>query len=303
MAIVLALLCSVTYGAGDFFGGSAARRIHPFAVGWVSHSVVLGPIALAAYLVGAGSVSGRDLAWGAVAGLLGAVGLLSLYAGLARGPMTMVAPTTALVGASLPVVVGGAFQNETHSALQWSGIGLALAAIVVVSLPPPHAAPDGADGIGGTDGPDRPPPGHRFNAPTFGLAIAAGAGFGLFFVALDRTSDGAGLWPLVSGRAASAAVFTLLVLTAAPFRRRVLTRDLRPTVGLVMWAAALDLTANVFYLLATRRGALSTVAVLSSLYPASTIVLASRILGERIGRVQAAGMALAVGAIWMVAAG
>ena len=93
------------------------------------------------------------------------------------------------------------------------------------------------------------------------------------------------------------------VFSVAPIRRRVLTRDLHPSLHLIAVAATLDLVANVFYLLANRRGALSIVAVLSSLYPASTIVLANRVLGERIARTQAVGMGLAGLAVGLVALG
>ena len=298
MAIFLALVCAVTYGAGDFFGGSAARRVHPFAVGWLSHSLVVFPVAGAAVLVGAGSVAQRDLLWGAIGGILGAAALLALYAGLARGPMTIVAPTTALVAASLPVVVGSVLQDEYHSDGQWAGIALALIAIVAVSLRPDDGEPAPDDGEPAPDA-----GGISLDPTTLGLAVLAGAGFGIFFIALDRTSADAGLWPLVSGRLISAGLFTALVLTVKPFRQRVITHELRPNLPIIAAAATLDVAANVFYLLANRRGDLSTVAVLSSLYPASTIVLANRVLGERIGRVQAFGMVLAVIAVALVAAG
>jgi drug/metabolite transporter (DMT)-like permease len=296
MAVFLALLCSLTYGAGDFFGGSAARKVHPFAVGWISHSLVVGPIAFAAILVGATSVAPHDLVWGAIGGLLGAVGLLALYAGLARGPMTIVAPTTALVAASLPVFVGAGIEGERPSAKQWAGIVLALIAILVISRPVGPVGPVLSD--------DDDMTGHAgFDPTTFGLAVVAGAGFGMFFVALHQTSGTAGLWPLVAGRAASSVLFSLFVFAVPPIRRRVLTGNLRPSLGLIAAAASLDLVANVFYLLANRRGALSVVAVLSSLYPASTILLANRLLNERIDRVQAAGIGLAAVAVGLVALG
>lgn len=290
MAILLALLCSITYGAGDFFGGTAARRVHPFAVGWSAHSIVLVPIALAAALVGASHVARKDVGWGALGGLLGAAALLALYAGLARGPMSIVAPTTALMAASVPVVVGSVFQHERPSMWQWIGIGLALVAIGVISISP------GGD----TDQASTNP---GFNTTTFGLALIAGIGFGMFFVALDQTSSSAGLWPLVAGRAASTVVFSVLVLTVTPLRRLVVTSAIRINIATIMASAFLDLIANVFYLFATRRGALSIVAVLSSLYPASTIVLANRIHREVLTRFQLAGLGIAGIAVAFVAAG
>jgi drug/metabolite transporter (DMT)-like permease len=295
MAIFLALLCSVTYGAGDFFGGSAARRVHPFAVGWASHTMVVVPIAVVAALVGSERVTGRDLGWGAIGGLLGEGALLALYAGLARGPMTIVAPTTALIAAAVPVVVGSIFKGERPSIGQWVGIALAMVAIVVISLSPGSVAelhdpepdlntPPSADST-------RVVPAEGFNTLTLGFSIIAGFGFGMFFVAL------------VSGRVASSLLLTLLVVTLPPFRRRVFTRNLWPTMTLITAAATFDLTANVFYLFAVRRGDLSIVAVLSSLYPASTVILANRFLKERLASRQVAGMGLAVAAVVLVAVG
>lgn len=295
MGIFLALLCSVTYGAGDFFGGSAARRVHPFAVGWASHTMVLGPIALAAVFVGDTSIAAGDVVWGVVGGLLGAGALLALYAGLARGPMTIVAPTTALVAASLPVVIGSVLQGERPSPYQWAGIGLALVAIVVISLSPTSETASGNPGNHTVT--------KRFNTTTFGLAVLAGAGFGMFFVAVHETSKNAGLWPLVFGRAASAGLFSLLVLSVKPFRKRVLTKDLQPNLAIIGVSAALDVIANVFYLVANRLGDLSIIAVLSSLYPASTIVLANRLFKEQIAQRQALGMGLAAVAVGLIAAG
>lgn len=307
MAIFLALLCSLTYGAGDFFGGSAARRVHPFAVGWASHTMVVVPIALVAALVGSEHVASRDLGWGAIGGLLGEGALLALYAGLARGPMTIVAPTTALVAAAVPVLVGSVFQGERPSIWQWQGIALAMVAIVAISLSPSPPA----ELHDHTDPNPQPESGQirfvpaagGFNALTLGFSLIAGFGFGMFFVALDRTSKTAGLWPLVSGRVASSLLLSLLVVALPPFRRRVFTRNLWPTMALITGAAAFDLTANVFYLFAVRRGDLSIVAVLSSLYPASTVILANRFLKERLAPRQLAGMGIAVAAVVLVALG
>ena len=294
MAIFLALLCSLSWGAGDFFGGSAARRVHPFAVGWVSHTMVVAPIALVAVLVGADSVTRRDVGWGSVGGLLGEMALLALYAGLARGPMTIVAPTTGLVAVAIPVMVGSVFQGERPSAGQWTGIALIMIAIVTISLSP---NPSGDAGPGATTGVL-----NGFNTLTVLLSIVAGVGFGMFYVALDWTSKDAGLWPLVFGRIASSLMLTALIVTVPAFRRRVFSPGLRATLPMITAAAIFDIVANIFYLLAARRGDLSIVAVLASLYPASTVVLANRFLGEPLARRQLAGMTLAVAAVALVAA-
>ena len=189
-----------------------------------------------------------------------------------------------------------------------------MVAIVAISLspanpvnsanPPDSASPKGSDVPASAlahGGLPHVPVG--FSGLTLGFALIAGFGFGMFFVALDRTSKTAGLWPLVSGRVASSALLSILVVTLPPFRRRVFTRNLWPTMPLITGAAAFDLTANVFYLFAVRRGDLSIVAVLSSLYPASTVILANRFLHERLAPRQLAGMGIAVAAVALVAIG
>jgi drug/metabolite transporter (DMT)-like permease len=290
MAIVLALLCSTAYGAGDFFGGFAAKKVHPFAVGWIAHSLVVLPLTVAAVLVGASEIRSHDLLWGAIGGLLGAAALLALYAGLARGPMSIVSPTAALVSAAIPVVVG-ALQGERPKPLQWFGIALALVAIVFISVTPPTTSAAGAAA-------NRPSP---FDPVTFALSIGAGFGFGGFFVALAKTSKSAGLWPLVSGRVASATTFWLLIVLVISIRKRALAIDLGDSIVPIGLSALFDVTANGFYLFASRLGLLSIVAVLASLYPASTIVLARRVLNERIAPSQLGGLALATAAVILVA--
>ncbi len=292
MSIALALLCALTYGSGDFFGGVAARRVHPIAIAWLAHSMVIVPLAIGAILVPHNELSVRDFAWGAFAGLLGAVGLLLLYFALGRGPMTIVAPTTALIAASFPVAAG-TILGERPSKLQWLGIVGALIAIVIVSSG--SSEPTQAEGIRA-----RP---QSIDRTTLLAAIGAGLGFGAFFIALDYTREDSGLWPLVSGRIASALVVTLLVVSSRKVRALALSPNLRSAFPSIAASAALDVTANVFFLFAVRGGLLSVVSVISSLYPASTIVLANRILREHISSKQFGGMLLAVGAVGLVAAG
>jgi drug/metabolite transporter (DMT)-like permease len=289
VAVLLALISALTYGTGDFFGGMAARRVHPIAVGWLSHVLVVVPIIVLAVIVGADAVSARDALWGAGGGLIGALALVGLYVSLSRGPMSIVAPITALVSVVIPVMVG-ALDGERPSLAQWAGIGTATVAIVLISTAPPSPAHPGA-------GPTRPSP------TTLVAAGLAGTGFGLFFVALDRASDGSGLWPLAFGRMASSGAFSVLLLVSVAWRRRVFVPELRSAWPLIAGAAAFDLVANAFYLAATRRGLLSVVAVMTSMYPASTVLLASRVLQERIARSQLIGMGLALLAVTLVAAG
>ena len=269
MAVLLALCSAATYGVGDFFGGTAARRAPATAVLLWSHVVGLG-LLLVATLVISGDPTAGDLAIGAAAGLAGAVGVGLLYHALSLGQMGEIAPVTGLLAAAVPVAAGYA-QGERPALTAVAGMVLALAAIVLVS----------AEGGGSL----RPSDWHAVR-----VALGAGLGFGLFFVIISHTGDGSGVWPVAAARATSVAVVGTLALT-----RRV--RSDVPTAG-ARWATAgagaLDMAANVLYLLAVREGLLSVVSVLSSLYPASTVVLAWLILRERFAPMQRVGLLLAV---------
>ncbi|MGK2947897.1 MAG: EamA family transporter [Acidimicrobiales bacterium] len=269
MAILLALGSAVTYGIGDFCGGLATRRATAAAVLLWSHLLGFGLLGLGAVVVSS-EPTGRDLALGSLGGLAGAAGVGLLYQALAIGPMSVVAPITALLAAAVPVLAGFA-QGERPAALALGGMALALAAIVMVS----------AEGGGSLRPKD-------LRGVTF--ALGAGLGFGLFFVALSYTGDDSGLWPLVTARLTSVTLLTVLVL-AGRTSHRIPAGPGRP---LAASAGALDALANLFFLLAIREGLLSVVSVLTALYPVSTVVLARLVLKERFARLQQVGMALAI---------
>jgi drug/metabolite transporter (DMT)-like permease len=224
-----------------------------------------------------GTATTRDWVAGGLGGLAGAAGVGLLYKGLAVGPMSVVAPITALLSAAVPVIWGVA-QGERPSTGVVAGMATALVAIVLVS----------AEG-GGTLRP----------ADVRGVVYALGAwlGFGTFFVALSYSSDDSGVWPLVAARCASVAVVGGLALLAVV--PRAVPRGGAAT--LTVAAGALDATANVFYLLAVREGLLSVVSVLAALYPVGTVVLARVVLHERFGRLQRVGLAIAVPAAVLMA--
>lgn len=276
MAVLLALCSAATYGVGDFFGGMAAKRAAATAVLWWSHVVGIVLLFAAAVALG-GDASGGDLALGALGGLAGAAGVGLLYQALAIGPMSAVAPVTALLAAAVPVAAGFA-KGERPGAAVLVGMLAALVAIVLVS----------AEG-GGSYRPSDP--------RGVLLALGAGLGFGLFFVALSYTDDGSGLWPLVGARAASVATVGTLALTRRIDALVPPGRTRRLTAG----AGALDAAANVLYLLAIREGLLSVVSVLSSLYPVSTVVLARIVLRERYAPLQRVGMLVALPAAILMA--
>lgn len=276
MAVLLALCSAATYGVGDFFGGMATRRAAAAAVVLWSHVVGLALLTLGAVAV-SGHADGGDLAAGAIGGLAGAMGIGLLYRALAIGTMSVVAPTTALLAAIVPVLAGVA-DGERPSTLVVIGMTTGLFAIVLVS----------AEGRGRW----RPADGRAFL-----LALGAGLGFGLFFVALSTTDDGSGLWPLVAARVASVSVLASLAL-AGRVTAGVPTGVARAHTAV---AGGLDGIANLLYLLAIREGLLSVVSVLTALYPVTTVVLARIVLGERLQRLQQVGMALALPAAVLIA--
>ncbi len=286
MAVVLALISSAVYGIGDFFGGLTARRLPPLVVGFITHAMVVIPMVIVASLIGAESFTQHDIAWSAGAAVAGEFGVVLLYRGLAVGPMSVVSPVAAVVSTAIPVFVG-ALTDVQPRTVQWLGISIAVLAIVLVS--------QGEESSSKSGGPV------KVQLSTLLASIGAGAGFGLFFVALAQTGEGSGLWPIAFGRMVSSSLFALVVLaTVRPLRGITLGKQV---VGLAALTAAGDLGANAAYLLAVRRGDLALVSVLSSLYPASTVLLARIALGERLRGRQQLGLGIATVAIVLVAGG
>ncbi|SFF32601.1 EamA family transporter [Blastococcus tunisiensis] len=276
MAVVLALASAAVYGASDFLGGLASRRASVFGV--VAGSQLIGLAALLLLLPWlGGAVGGADLAWGAVAGLAGAGGLVVFFRALAGGVMSVIAPVTAVTAAAVPVLVG-LLGGEVIGV--WTAVGIALALVAVVLV----SAEAGLAALGAA----RP--------SALAPALLAGALFGLFFVLLDRTSSDAGLTPLVTARVASVALVVLIALVG---RQRL--RVARPALPLVAVSGLGDMTANALFLLATQAdGQLAITGVLASLYPVSTVVLAQLVLRERLVTAQVAGLLSAVVAVVLI---
>ncbi|HEY6377967.1 MAG TPA: EamA family transporter [Candidatus Dormibacteraeota bacterium] len=281
VAFVLALGAAALYGSGDFCGGLATRRSTLLATIATSHVVGLVMAVLLLGLVPAPHVGAGDLAWGAAGGLVGAVGVALLYLGLARGTMSIVAPITASTAAALPVVIGLAL-GERPSALALSGVALAVGSVVLLGAERKPALRGG-----------RP----RADRVAILSALGAGAAFALLFTFWSRTSGDAGLWPLVAARIVSSGCALLI---AAVTRRPALVAA--PALTTALLAGFFDMGANVCYLIAVHHGLLSLVAVLTSLYPATTVLLATTLLGERMAQLQWVGLALALVAIALIVA-
>lgn len=299
MAVVLGLLVSLTYGSGDFFGGLAAKRARAGAV-------VLGSFALSTVLLaGATAVwwlvgnlptpQGRDLALGAATGVVGPMALGLLYHGLAVGRMSVVAPVTAVLAALVPFAWGLA-TGDRPSALALAGVAGALVAVAFISGAPEHADTLREPGEAAL----------RTDRGVVAVAAGAGVGFGVVYVLLGSTTDHAGLWPLLVARPLSVVLAVAALATVARIRHRPVVQELGVPADarhLVAAAGVLDVGANAIYLAATRQGLLSIVAVLSSLYPAATVVLARVFLGERLHRQQVAGLVLAAAGVTAISLG
>lgn len=270
-ALVLALTAAAAWGAADFAGGVAGRRASPVAVAFASQFIGLAALLGLAPFVGA-SVRPADVGWGIGAGIGAAAGVALLYRGLAVGLMSVVAPVTAVGAACIPVVFG-LLTGDRPAPVALAGVALALCAVALLCV-----FPATGDGRAGT--------GDRAGGMRAGLLTGAGSGvgFGAYFVFLGHAGHAAGMWPLVGSRATSTLVLAGVLLLS---HRSLVPAGAGPGVALV---GLLDVVANVSYLLATRRGLLSIVALLTSLYPAVTVALARVVLGERLSRAQTLGL-------------
>lgn len=280
MGLLLALGSAVAYGASDFLGGLLSRRASPWLIAAAAQIVSFGALVLVA-ATSAGSATASALWWGAASGIGGGAGTFFLYRGLGAGQMNVVAPLSAVGAALVPVVVGVA-TGERPAAFAWLGIACALPAIWLVSSGGSEvAAAQGRSSAGVRDG------------------LLAGAGFGLLFVALGEVPAEAGLWPLAVGQGVAALILVVGALAAGVAVRSAPRAPLRGAVLVGLLAAA----ATTLYQLATRSQLVSVAAVLTSLYPALTVLLAVAFLHERINRVQAVGLGLAAAAVVLVALG
>lgn len=275
---MLAALCATTYGIADYCGGRASRSAASTIVTFLGQATSLVLVATGVLVLGTPLASKHDLIWAAAGGGAGGLALIAFYTALSRGAMTVVAPTTAIVSAVFPVIVGLS-QGERPSTAALLGIAIACLAVGLVS------------GTIGTR--------HQHTAATtVVLAALAGIGFGFIFVAFARTADDSGLWPLVAARLASLPVVGSVVAFTRPARR-----SLRAVIWIVIASGVLDMVANLFYLEASHRGLLSVVAVISSMYPVSTVCLAFGLDHERVSRSQAAGLVCAAAALALVSLG
>jgi uncharacterized membrane protein len=241
-----------------------------------------------------------DLILGLLAGLGGAAGITLLYRGLAIGRMSLVSPITAVVAAIVPLAAG-LLAYERPSLPATIGVIIALVAVVLISTTemPGEPASNAAPGLVGLPGPRDTATAVRMWWLQPGLieAVLSGIGIGIFYVLIAHTSRHAGLWPLACSRSASMGVVVALALVS----KRSLAAQ-RNSLAAIVFAGVIDMLANALFLIATRFGMLSIVAVLASLYPTSTVLLARIVLHEKLSRLQLAGVACALVAIGLISA-
>jgi drug/metabolite transporter (DMT)-like permease len=312
LAVVLALAAAASYSGSDYAAGLAARAasvVRVTLVAQVTNAVLIMPVVP---LVGARIPSPPSLAWGALAGVSGAAGTIALYLGFRYAAFSVASTVSAVTSAGFSVLAV-LLLGERPGALALAGIALALPAIAAVSVSTGQATtgqattgqasgdePPGAQ-AGGDDAPD--PAGRPRRSATgrhaagVGWGLVAGAAIGLFFTSLNRAGSGTDLWPL------AVAELTAVVTVAG---MAVATRQFGLPPAGTRWLSVLTgitAAAGTFcYFLATHRGLLAVTAVIASLYPAGTILLARALLGERLTAVRITGLCLAAASVALIAA-
>ncbi len=275
MAIFLSLLTAAVFGIGDFCGGLAAQRARVVQV--VAGSHLVGAVgAVIASLLLAERFDTGDVLLGMIGGAFGVVGVVLLYRRLAVGPMSVVAPLTAITSAAVPAI-WGIGRGEQLSGLGWLGIGLALLAVLLVSMT--------------KDDPDSAAP---VTVQVVAESLLAGVGFGALFVLFDATSEASAPWPVAGARIFTASILVAFIVVGSMRSGEPILPTGRSAFALIAAVGIFDTFSNITFIYAANAGQLSVVGVLSALYPISTVILARVILGERMTRVQGVGFLAAM---------
>jgi uncharacterized membrane protein len=272
LSIIYGLGAALIWGAADFNGGIASKRSNPYGVVAVAHSVSLGILLFIVLLNGEAIPPPQDLLWAGGAGICGGIGLLFLYRALAEGRMSVAAPVSGVLAATLPVLVS-LFIDENPGVWAMFGFALALGAVWLISG------------------------GGQLKVPFAELQqpIIAGLAFGGFFIFFERSSQVSLLWPLIGVRIVSvSSLLGYALLTRQPWL------PTKASLVPILLSSILDTLGNASFALSARTGRLDTAAVLSSLYPGGTVLLAWVFLKERISRLQVLGIILALSAIVML---
>lgn len=281
LAISLAVLAAVSYGASDFCAGIGGRTRSLMPLMLTAQIASLCFSLICALFVG-GNPTGQDLAWGAAGGIVGAFGLLALYWALAAGPMALAAPITAITAIAFPVAFGILVEHDPVSVLFMGGLVLGVIAILLLSVSAEAEQPS-----------ERPHPRPVSKDRLILIAAIAGLGIGSFSIALSKTSADAHLWPLVAARFASC----LLFLPYFPVLWHLPGKGHAYGIGCGLF----DGLGNLCYILAVHRDVLAVIAPIAAFYPASTMILAALIVKERVRFLQGIGLVSAGIAIGLIA--
>jgi drug/metabolite transporter (DMT)-like permease len=271
LSIIYGIASAATWGAGDFLGGLATKRTSPYRVLFLGQLSGLILFFILALITGETNPPVADVAWATLASLLGVAGLVFLYRALAGGRMTIVAPVSALFSALIPVIFA-IITTGLPSVTTLVGFFLAFLAIWLISQ---------------TDGMKL-----RFSISDLRLPLTSGFFFGLYFIALHKATLHAFYWPVTASRISGVLVLGLIALLGR--------QPAMPPRGLwriVILSGILDVVGNGLYALAARTGRLDVAAVLGALYPASTVLLASIFLKEKVSAIQTVGILCAFAAI------
>jgi drug/metabolite transporter (DMT)-like permease len=275
MVVLFALLAAACYGVSDFLGGFASRAANALTV--LLHTYPAGAVVMIALLpLFPGPVSLSTFCWSVAGGAAGMIGVGLMYSAMTIAPMNVISPVTGVLAAVVPVLAGVVL-GERPAVLVWLGMALALVAVVLI-----------------TRSPDDLPHGPLSRTAVL-QALGAGVGFGVYFVCLARSDTDSGLWPVVIARVAASVLVLPFAIRAGTVHR------MAPRItALALAAGAVDAGSNLAFLLASRHGYLSVAGVITSLYPAGTVLLAIVLLRERTGRIQWLGMGLAIVAVVLV---
>jgi drug/metabolite transporter (DMT)-like permease len=278
LAVALGLAASLSWGVADFLGGLKSRTLELLTVLLFSQGVGFALIVATVAARGQGAPDGTHVLYACLSGMSGIVGLAAFYRGLAVGAMTVVAPISGMA-AAVPVAVGLG-SGERPAAFQAAGIVIAIAGVVLASR-------------------EKPAEGEPSRVATgAGLALLSAVGFGGFFVAMDAASEPDFFWASLFNRATSLGILVAVALVLRP-RVAVGPGDARVLVSI----GVMDIAANVLFGAASTEGLVSLVAVLASLYPVVTVLLAWVVLGERVRRVQRYGVAAVLAGVALIGAG
>jgi drug/metabolite transporter (DMT)-like permease len=272
LVAILGIASAAAFGTADFCGGLSTKSAPVFGVLTIARACGLATMLTLARAEHEPIPSGSSVLWACAAGVAGGLALPALYRALALGKMGIAAPVTSVLSAGLPVLLSAVMDGMPRT-LQIVGLAVAIMALWLISRPEGKLRPEG-----------------------LGLAIFAGLGFGLFLIFMRQATAAVTYWPLAFALATSLAVALIFLLArgdALPSLRR---------LPVVIASGVLDSFGNYLFILASQRGRLDVAAVLSSLYPAATVLLARFVLRERIPRLQLAGLLAALMAVPLIAA-